>query len=405
MFSSVNGVKIIIDENISKMGWDNTLIITQGASRGHVGYSMYSYGSSTRAIQKKERPLTYTDFEILKAEVGAKHTFGMIEEWFRKTNQLNSSSHSRTDRVVVSTSSRNSWNRVRATNVDYFLSNNYPLKEGRFFNAFEMSRAEKVCIVGPNFSENDFGGKEPLNQYYTAGNNSYLIIGVLAEDQLNKSGFMNFNPWGRNWDLQAVYIPLKTGAVYLRKNMTVDYIVLQAFDADSFQEMQNRANQVLLSRRNMEKSFSFQDIGSQVLEITSQIDDMMSKWSITLLVIASISLIVGSIGLFSTLLISINERMMEIGVRKSLGAKDSDIFFYFIMEAMTLSFIASIIGIILGILLTTGLGAIIKVHVPIVMVSVYIGFGFALAIGFLSGLYPAFKAARINPIQAIYYFE
>jgi len=122
-------------------------------------------------------------------------------------------------------------------------------------------------------------------------------------------------------------------------------------------------------------------------------------------VIAAVSLVVGGIGLFSTLLISINERMMEIGVRKSLGAKDSDIFFYFITEAITLSVISAIFGILLGILITFGLGAAIKTHVPLAMISVYIGLGFAFVIGFLSGLYPALRAANINPIQAIYYFE
>jgi putative ABC transport system permease protein len=216
---------------------------------------------------------------------------------------------------------------------------------------------------------------------------------------------MNFNNWQRQWDLQAIYIPLKTGAVYLRHNLAVDNITLRAHDTESFQIMQARANQVLLARRNMEKNFTFQDVGAQVLEITTQMDEMMKKWSVTLLVIATVSLVVGGIGLFSTLLISINERMLEIGIRKSVGAKDSDIFFYFITEAITLSLIASTIGILLGISLTLLLGLAIKIQVPIAIISVYIGFGFALVIGILSGLYPALRAAKINPIQAIFYFE
>ena len=404
MFSSVNGVKIIIDEQISQMGWDNTLVITSTtSSRTQWVRGMY-VAPQARTASRRSKPLTYQDFEALQAEVDAKYKYGMIETWFMKPRSASNTSTG--GRIVITSSGWGSWNRIRATNIDFFESNTYPLQAGRFFNAFEMSRAEKVCIVGPNFSSEDFEGKDPLEQYYTAGNHRFKIIGVLAEDPLDSdSRFFNFNSWQRNWDLSAIYIPLKTGAVYYRQNMSLDNITLQANDTESFQVMQSRAHQVLLARHDMEKDFAFQDIGSQALEITSQVEEMMQKWSITLLVIASVSLVVGGIGLFSTLLISINERMMEIGVRKSIGAKDSDIFFYFIMEALTLSFLASSIGIIFGILITMGLGVAIKVNVPISIVSVYIGFGFALVIGFLSGLYPALRAAGINPIQAIYYFE
>ena len=94
----------------------------------------------------------------------------------------------------------------------------------------------------------------------------------------------------------------------------------------------------------MSHDFDFEDIGSMFITINQEMDEMLKKWNLTLMAIASVSLIVGGIGLFSTLLISINERMMEIGVRKSLGATDKDIF-YFIMEALVLSFIAAVIGI------------------------------------------------------------
>ena len=403
MFSSVNGVKMIMDERMSKLGWDNTLIITPGTSnRNTMARGMY-FITQTRTASKKAKPLSYSDFEALQAEIDAKYKYGMIEAWFEKQNTAPLSNRGG---VIMTSHTGRSMNRIRATNIDYFEQNSYPIKRGRFFNSFEMSRAEKVCIVGPKFSIEDFGGEDPLDQYYTAGNHRFKIIGILDEDILGSdSGFLEFNSWQRNWELQAIYIPLKTGAVYLRQNMALDNITLQAHDADSYQDMQNRVNQVLLARHNMEKDFSFQDIGAQVLEMLTEIEEMMKKWSITLLVIATVSLVVGGIGLFSTLLISINERMMEIGVRKSIGAKDSDIFFYFIMEAITLSFIASSIGIILGILITMGLGLAIKTQVPISIVSFYIGFGFALVIGFLSGLYPALRAAGINPIQAIYYFE
>jgi putative ABC transport system permease protein len=266
-----------------------------------------------------------------------------------------------------------------------------------------MSRAEKVCIVGPDFASDQLDGGDPLDQYYTAGNHRFRIIGVLQEDV--RTGLHLMGSWERSWDLKAIYIPLKTGAVYFKQNMALDFIYMQAKGSDSFAEMQNHARQVLLVQHNMEKDFSFQDTGAEMLEFTGKFEDLMKKWSMTLLAIATISLLVGGIGLFSTLLISINERMMEIGIRKSIGARNVDIFFYFIVEALILSFLAASIGIILGYLITFGLGAVIKIQVPLSPLSVYVGLAFAFVIGFLSGLYPALKAANINPIQAIYYFD
>ena len=384
MFSSVNGIRLVIEDRIEGMGWNNTLVVTSGSQRRTQGRG-FGRMMFIQTANRRTTSLSYRDFEALRAELNTKYFYGMIETWER------------------SVATRN-WFRVRATNEDFFHSNTYPLKEGRFFNAFELSRGLKVCIVGPLFSEEHFDGEDPLGKYFTAGNHRYQIIGILDNDPLNEGG-MNFNPWGRRWDLQAIYIPLKTGAMYFRQNMSIDSMTMQSHDSESFVEMRNRATQILMANRNMQRDFSFQDIGAELLQFTQQMEEMMKKWSIALLAIATVSLLVGGIGLFSTLLISINERMTEIGIRKSVGARDIDIFFYFIIEAITLSVIASCIGIVLGLLMTYGLGMAIKTHIPISMISIYVGLAFAFVIGFLSGLYPAIKAAGINPIQAIYYFE
>jgi len=216
---------------------------------------------------------------------------------------------------------------------------------------------------------------------------------------------MQFNNWERENDLKAVYIPLETGARYLRSNNAVDYMYLQAKDDAAFAPLKNKARQILLTERGMYQNFSFQNIGALLLQINKEISSAFQKWNITLFAIASISLVVGGIGLFSTLLISINERMMEIGVRKSVGATEGDIFFYFIMEAVTLAALGSLFGILIASVLLKIVSAAIHMSLPIPAQGILIGIGFSLFIGFISGLYPALKAAKINPIQAIFYFE
>ena len=385
MFSSVNGLKMLIDEKMSGMGWDNTLVVSAGdGNRSRFGRG-FGLMRGYRTASRRSKPLTYTDYEVLKQEVDYQYLYGLVENWYMTPD--------------------NEWNRIKAVDRDYFTAQTFPLKEGRFFNHFEMSRAAKVAIVGPTFAVTYNQGENPLDQIFSFGQHRYRVIGILDEDPLNANAILNMNTWERRWNLQAVYIPLKTGATYYRTNMAIDYISFQASNWEKVNHMKNQITQTLLSQKNMERDFNFQDVGAQVLQFKSEFDSMMKKWSITLLAIATIALVVGGIGLFSTLLISINERMTEIGIRKSVGARDFDIFFYFITEALSLSFMAAIIGIILGSFLTWGLGLAIKIPVPMSMLSVYIGFAFALVIGFLSGFYPALKAAGINPIQAIYYFD
>ncbi|MCK9329545.1 MAG: ABC transporter permease [Candidatus Cloacimonetes bacterium] len=384
MFSSVNGLKLIIHKQMESLGFDNSLVVSPGTEDSNTrrrGFGIRRSWSANRKI----KPLTYNDFQSLKAEIEVKYVYGLIERWAMSPDR--------------------NWMRVIGTNVDFFKSKTYPIKEGRFFNSFEMKNAKKVCVLGYYYAQKNFINENPIGKFITSGDHRYQVIGILDEDKLSQGNAFNMNNWQRNWDLQAIYIPLKTAAVYHKNNMALDSIVLQAKDSESFNYMRNHTRQVLLAKHNMSKDFSFEDIGSYMLEMTQEIDEFQKKWSITLLAIASISLIVGGIGLFSTLLISINERMNEIGVRKSIGARDKDIFFYFIIEALTLSFIAACFGIIFGFLITKILGLAIGISVPISIMSIYIGFFFSLLIGFISGLYPAYKAAVIDPIQAIYYFE
>ena len=169
--------------------------------------------------------------------------------------------------------------------------------------------------------------------------------------------------------------------------------------------MKTQTRRLLLSRHNMYPNFRFMDLGAAMLAITEELNQNMKKWNITLSAIASISLIVGGIGLFSTLLISIQERMSEIGIRKSIGATEGDIFFYFMSEALALAFIGSLVGVGISWGIVILLGSALKFPLYMPMAGVLLGTTFSLLIGFISGLYPALKAAKVNPISAIYYHE
>ena len=272
------------------------------------------------------------------------------------------------------------------------------------FNRFEETNSEKVCVVGYVFADKYFSDSDPLDKIITIGVNRFRIIGVLGEDELNNSG-MDFNEWERRRDLRAVYIPLSTGALYLRNERNVDYIYLQAESEFSYSKMKTDTYQKLLAKHKMSHDFAFDDIGALLMNITKEVKDKLDTFRKALVTFASISLIVGGIGLFSILLISINERMTEIGIRKSIGATEADILFLFLFESVILALIGALFGIIGSSALIMVAEKLLKMPLIVPIQGVLLGIGFSFVIGIISGLYPALKASKIDPIKAIYYFD
>lgn len=386
MFSSVYAIKGLIKKNMEGMGWDNSIIIYPS-----VGNSDKEIGKNRSHIRRPKQSvpfLNYDDYLALKENLNYKCIYGSIskQSLYRVGNKVNN--------IIL-----------RATEVDFFKNKSYPIGKGRYFNAYEAENNIPVAVLGSQFAEEYFKDKDPIGQVLALGSHRFTVVGVLAPDVLNSGNGMNFNPWERQWDLKAVYIPLKYGATYIEPNKIIHQIYLQSYSTEDYLKLKNEARQIMLARHNMYPNFQFMDIGDMILKITSEINKFMDKWNITLIAIASISLIVGGIGLFSTLLISIQERMTEIGIRKSIGATEQDIFFYFIFEALALAFTGAVIGVILAWILITLIASAIKFPLYLPMQGVVVGIGFSLLIGFLSGLYPAWKATGIDPIQAIYYRE
>jgi len=155
----------------------------------------------------------------------------------------------------------------------------------------------------------------------------------------------------------------------------------------------------------MADDVGMRDISADMLEVRQQVNEFLKNWNIILLAISSISLFTGGIGLFSILLISITERMKEIGIRKSIGAKNRDIFSYFLFESIILALIGGIVGSGLALLLVGALSTALKVDVSFPIMGITVGLSFAIIVGLVSGFYPAYKASKINPIKAIFYTE
>jgi putative ABC transport system permease protein len=290
---------------------------------------------------------------------------------------------------------RNWRTRVTGTNEHNFLIREWPIRSGRMFTPEEEKRAAKVAVIGLTVADNLFGEAYPLGKVIRIKSVPFTVIGVL--DRKGQS------PRGDDQD-DAIYVPLRTSQYRLFGTPFPDEIqaiMVQAKDVSLISQAEVQINELLTRRhkigRNQDKDFTVRNL-TEILETAQKSLNIMT----TLLgAIAAISLLVGGIGIMNIMLVSVTERTREIGIRMAVGARSADILSQFLIEAVFLTVNGGIIGTLLGIVgayifaRTSGWPAAID------PVTVGVAMLFSAAVGVFFGFYPAFKASRLHPIDAL----
>jgi len=293
--------------------------------------------------------------------------------------------------------------RVSVTGVteDYFNVNTANEVElGRMITAKDRSAKNRVAVIGSQTADDLFQGLNPVNKVIKINGVNFTIIGVLKEQ--DSAGFTNSN--------DVILVPLETGyaklfganAVYDGMKV-VNTIAVSAASADAVDSVMTQAESILRAQHDLlpteDSDFT---ISSQ-----SQILDTLSSVTTTLTVflgaIAGISLLVGGIGIMNIMLVSVTERTREIGLRKAVGARKDHILFQFLVETITLSVLGGVIGILLGAAIAAVFTALGLITAVVSLSSILMSFFFAVAIGLFFGLYPAFRAANLHPMEALRY--
>ncbi len=271
------------------------------------------------------------------------------------------------------------------------VESNYPkvisikLSQGRFFNQSEQQAVKKVAVIGQTVKTNLFGEAKAIGQTIDVAGIRYVVIGILES---------RGSTFGIDMD-NSLYTPFTT----VQRQFGIDRlntIYISANTADSVKDVQTKATN-LLKKRLSEDEFTVQT-QEQTLSTISQITGVLTA---ALGGIAAISLIVGGIGVMNIMLVSVTERTREIGLRKALGARPRDIRNQFLIEAVTLSGLGGIIGIILGFAISIIIGRFFTTTVP--FWSVALSFGFSMLVGIIFGVAPAIRAAKLDPITALRY--
>ncbi len=261
------------------------------------------------------------------------------------------------------------------------------LASGRFLNYNDMESRQKVCVVGSYISDEFFGGKA-VGQTLKINGNTFEIVGVFEEVAGGTEGSSD----------DTIIIPYTTVRLLAPFTMVSSYTFAAIDDTKSAEAQQIIENYLLEIFQN-DSLYTVINM-TQLLDM---MDELTGRLSAILAGIAAISLLVGGIGIMNIMLVSVTERTREIGIRKSLGARRFDIMSQFVVEAATTSAIGGIIGIIIGIIFSYVMGNALGLIIIPSAGAIILSFSFSAAIGILFGYFPARKAAKLNPIDALRY--
>lgn len=270
------------------------------------------------------------------------------------------------------------------------------LSAGRFYSVSEDEGAAQVAVIGAGVRESLFGGRQPVGETFKLKDQTYRVVGVLAER--GSTGFVSFDDF--------VYVPIHT---LQKKVLGVDHvsaISVALEDAERAPQVAASIDALLRDRHDIDKPGEEDYSVTTIEEVKDTLDAVLGAVDILLVALASVSLVVGGIGVMNVMFVSVTERTREIGLRKAVGARDRDIVEQFLVEALVFAVTGGMLGILLAgaLLLVVGQVAAYFGFPAVLALSlsnVSLAFAFALASGLLFGLYPATRAARILPIDAI----
>jgi putative ABC transport system permease protein len=281
---------------------------------------------------------------------------------------------------------------VTATNNEYFSVTNRYLRTGRTFSEGELRAGAAICILGETVRKKLFGGQNGLGERIRLNKLSCEVIGLL--------GAKGQNTMGMDQD-DLVVLPMTTFQRRIAGNQEIGMIHVSVKPGESVEKVQQRIEEMLRERRHISLGKDDDFHVMDMKEITKMLTGTTKTLTALFGAVAAVSLLVGGIGIMNIMLVSVTERTREIGIRLAIGALEREVLMQFLVEAIVLSSLGGLTGIVLALIASVVLTAILNVPFIFNPNIIVIAFLFSVAIGMLFGYFPALKAARLDPIEAL----
>jgi putative ABC transport system permease protein len=365
MLSLGEGSKVSIQRNIESLG-SNILVVFPGIVQPGRGFVASGRGSA----------------EVLKERD--------VEELKKIENIIAISPEVQRRFQVVSDIGNNSNSTILGIGENFFIVRNMEIDNGNKITDENIRSFAKVVVLGNQIAKDLFGDVDPIGHRMRVGNLNFRVIGVMKAK--GSAGFVNYDDF--------VLVPYSVMQKQLAGTEYFNSIAVKVDSKENIEKVRQEIEEKLTILHNVsEPDFS---IFSQS-DILSTLTSIINIFTIFLSFIAGISLIVGGIGIMNMMLTNVTERIKEIGLRKAIGARNSDILNQFLLEAVVMTVLGGIIGIILGVIISFSVSKIANIEVYISVNAIIISMSVATLIGIVFGYWPARRASKLNPIEALRY--
>jgi putative ABC transport system permease protein len=370
MVSVIGGLAVAVQEGLTDLGFDGVIFVVPQQAQDRIEKKKEGY---SRGLRRADGLVIEGGRDVIQK---AAPVLGLGNE----TARVNG----RTLKVLVEGVTPD-WGRIR---------NRVP-ETGRYLVEQDVHTTAAVALLGEKLKKDVFGEEDALGREITIRGVRFRIVGVLKHFGNNQVGDGEMER-----DNSKVYIPITTAQKYFAGTDSVHAWAFQA-DPERLDEAKTEAEALMRRSHRGISDFKVENIGQEILRVRKEVDKLIVNWNVVLASIAGISLLVGGIGIFSVMQISISERTYEIGLRKSMGATDPEIFGQFLIESVSLSLVGGALGAALGYGITVLAGQSFESGLSVSPLALLLAAGFAVGIGLGAGVYPALRASRLNPVEAI----